>query len=75
MLKETSCLGVQDEKGKGDRGKPLYIDQTDYSTLHIIFDPLAAEEEGTVDLRDIVTGQKIHWKKALNKYIVKVEPL
>lgn len=69
MLKETSCLGVQDDIGEGDWGKPVYIDQTDYSTLHIIF--TSAEE--SVDLRDLVTGQKI--KKGLNKYLVKVEPL
>ncbi len=70
-LKETSCMAIRDEAKRH-----LFIDQADYSTLHILFDSrVGSEEESSVELRDVVTHQKIPFKKALNKYIVPVETL
>lgn len=82
MLKESSCIAIHDDydtwkasNQNSDFAKPLYIDQQDYSTLQIFFDDNIQEEENIVDIRDLVTNQKIPYKRAINKYMVKVEPL
>lgn len=56
-------------------GKPLLIDQADYLTHHIFFDDNAGAQPGScVDVRDLVTGRSLDWKKVENMYVVKVEP-
>ena len=57
------------------RGKLLMIDQSDYNTQHIFFDDSADEgDECEIDVRDIITGQKIGQRKYMDMYVVKVQP-
>lgn len=58
-----------------EAAKLLLIDQTDYGTQHIFFDDNANEDQRCiVDVRDIVTGEILPYKKMINRYIVKSEP-
>jgi hypothetical protein len=51
------------------------IDQADYKTQHIFFDDNANEEaDCIVDVRDLVTGDPIPYRKFINMYVVKVDP-
>ena len=57
------------------RGKLLFIDQADYNTQHIFFDDAADDgDECAVDVRDIITGEKISQRKYMDMYVVKVQP-
>jgi hypothetical protein len=57
-------------------GKLLMVDQADYKTQHIFFDDNANEEaKCIVDVRDLVTGDPIPYKKFINMYVMKVDPL
>jgi hypothetical protein len=51
------------------------IDQADYLTQQVFFDDHADErdEKCCIDVRDVITGSKVHPKKFMNKYVVKVE--
>lgn len=57
-------------------GKLLLIDQSDYKTQHIFFDD-NADEDGkcVVDVRDVVLDEPIAYKKFINMYVVKVDPI
>ena len=57
-------------------GKLLMMDQSDYKTQHIFFDD-NADEDGkcVVDVRDVGLGQPIAYKKFINMYVVKVDPI
>lgn len=64
------------KKGEQDTrfGKPLLLDQADYTTQHIFFDDNAEEGHAcVVDVRDVITGEKIPYSKFINKYVVQVE--
>ena len=51
------------------------IDQADYVTQHVFFDDNADDgEECIVDVRDVVTGEKIPQHKYMDMYVVKVHP-
>lgn len=55
-------------------GKLLFVDEADYQTQHIFFDDNANEEEKCiVDVRDLVSGEPLPYKKFINMYVVKVE--
>ena len=57
------------------RSKPLFVDQADYNTQHIFFDDNADEgDECIVDVRDIITGERIEQHKYMDMYVVKVHP-
>ena len=55
--------------------KLLTVDQADYNTQHIFFDDNADDgDECIVDVRDVITGEKIEQHKYMNMYVVKVHP-
>lgn len=57
------------------RGKLLLIDQADYNTQHIFFDDAADDGDAcAVDVRDIITGEKVSQRKYMDMYVVKVQP-
>lgn len=57
------------------RAKLLTVDQADYNTQHIFFDDNADEgDECIVDVRDIITGEKIDQGKYMDMYVVKAQP-
>lgn len=57
------------------RGKLLLVDQSDYNTQHIFFDDNADDgDECIVDVRDVITGEKIPQRKYMDMYVVKVHP-
>lgn len=57
------------------RSKLLLIDQADYNTQHIFFDDNADDgDECIVDVRDIITGEKLSQRKFMNMYVIKVHP-
>lgn len=60
---------------KRDFAKLLLIDQADYNTHHIFFDDNADEEDDCiVDVRDVVTQERIPYQKFIDLYVVKVHP-
>ena len=81
-LKKHNTIAIQDdfepwlESGKHrDYGKLLYVDQADYQTQHIFFDDNAWENEKcNIDVRDLITGDQIKYKKFANMYVTRVEP-
>lgn len=57
-----------------DYGKLLLIDESDFSVQHIFFDDNVQITHGKIiDVRDVVTGETIPFKKAINKYIFRVD--
>lgn len=82
VLKKYSVMGIQDDfpayKANGydnDCAKLLLIDQADYNTQHIFFDDNADSPESCiVDVRDLVTGEPLPYKKFMDMYVVKVHP-
>ena len=82
VLKKHSVMAIQDDypsyaaSGKeNDRAKLLMVDQADYNTQHIFFDDNAdSAEECIVDVRDLITGEPLPYKKFMNMYVVKVHP-
>ena len=57
------------------RAKLLLIDQSDYNTQHIFFDDNADDgDDCIVDVRDIITGEKIPQSKYMDMYVIKVHP-
>lgn len=77
LLKKHSVMAIQDDPEamiktnwqSSDVGKPLLVDQADHNTQHIFFD----DHDRFVDVRDLVTGEKIPREKALNMYLVPVQ--
>ena len=81
-LKEKAGFGIRDDyeywrkNGRNaDSGKLHLVDQAEYNVQHIFFDDLitGSEENDIVDVRDLITNEKIPFRKANNKYFVKVE--
>ena len=57
------------------RAKLLLVDQSDYNTQHIFFDDNADDgDECIVDVRDIITGEKVKQRKYMDMYVIKVHP-
>ena len=57
------------------RAKLLLVDQSDYNTQHIFFDDNADDgDDCIVDVRDVITGDKIDQRKYMDMYVVKVHP-
>ena len=57
------------------RAKLLLVDQADYNTQHIFFDDNADEgDECIVDVRDVITGEKVDQSKYMDMYVVKAQP-
>ena len=51
------------------------IDQADYNTQHIFFDDEASGcDDCVIDVRDVITGQKIPPRKYMDMYVIKVQP-
>ena len=81
-LKKDSVMAIQDdfpswkESGyENERAKLMMIDQADYNTQHIFFDDNADSPESCiVDVRDVVTGEQLPYKKFMDMYVVKVHP-
>ena len=81
-LKKHGSMAVSDDGPSymaancvNSRGKLLFIDQADYNTQHIFFDDAADDgDECAVDVRDIITGEKISQRKYMDMYVVKVQP-
>jgi hypothetical protein len=81
-LKKHSVMAIQEDyvawnsNGRENNcGKLLLVDQADYNTQHIFFDDNA--DYGTdciVDVRDLLTGEEIPYKKFMDMYVVKVHP-
>lgn len=60
---------------KADFGKLLLIDENDYTVQHIFFDDNVGKETAKiVDVRDVVTGETLSYKKCINKYLFRVDP-
>lgn len=82
VLKKHSVMGIQDDfpsynaNGReNDQAKLMLIDQADYNTQHIFFDDNADSAESCiVDVRDLVTGEALPYKKYMDMYVVKVHP-
>ena len=65
----------KDSGFSNSRGKLLLIDQSDYNTQHIFFDDNADDgDECIVDVRDVITGEKIPQRKYMDMYVIKVAP-
>ena len=82
VLKKRSTMAIQDdyETWKANNcskqfSKLLLIDQADYGTQQIFFDDNAEEGDScVVDVRDVISGEEIPYKKYINKYVMRVEP-
>ena len=60
---------------QNSRAKLLLIDQADYNTQHIFFDDNADDgEDCIIDVRDVITGEKVPQSKYMDMYVVKVHP-
>ena len=81
-LKKYGTMAVSEDypswKASGfsnSRAKLLLVDQADYNTQHIFFDDNADDgDECIVDVRDIITGEKIPQRKYMDMYVIKVHP-
>lgn len=81
-LKKHSVMAIQDDfkaydaaSRENDRAKLLLVDQSDYSTQHIFFDDNAdSADQCIVDVRDLVSGEVLPYKKFMDMYVVKVHP-
>eukprot|EP00347_Sterkiella_histriomuscorum_P008273 403345711 len=81
-LKKRSTMAIQDDFEQWQKtsfgntgGKLLLIDQADYGTQHIFFDDNAGEDiDCCIDVRDVINGEFIPYRKFINKYVMKVEP-
>jgi hypothetical protein len=82
-LRGVCSYAIQDDysywaskKEASEGGKLLLIDDADYDTHHIFFDDNISSDpsHSIVDVRDLITGEQIPFKRAINKYIVIVDP-
>lgn len=81
-LKKHGSMAISEDypswKASGfsnSRAKLLTIDQSDYNTQHIFFDDNADDgDDCIVDVRDIITGEKISQRKYMDMYVIKVHP-
>ena len=69
--------------GSENRAKLLLKDQADYNTQHIFFDDMyhrnsddhhSESEQNIVDVRDVITGEKIPKRKSQDMYVIHVHP-
>lgn len=82
VLKKYAVLGIQEDfpayrasNWSSRMGKLLTVDQSDYLTQHIFFDDNADDEDSCiVDVRDVITGEKLPYSKFIDMYVVKVHP-
>lgn len=82
ILQHTASIAVSDDwklwsdnDFSDDSGKLLLVDQSDYTTQHIFFDDNVGEDSSRiVDVRDVVTGEVLPFKRTANKYIFRVDP-
>jgi hypothetical protein len=82
VLKKYAVMGIQEDfpayraSGWSSRmGKLLTVDQADYQTQHIFFDDNADDgADCIVDVRDVVTGEKLPFEQVIDMYVVKVHP-
>jgi hypothetical protein len=59
----------------GEFGKLLLVDENDYAVQHIFFDDnVEVDETHIVDVRDVVTGEALPFRKTINKYVFRVDP-
>ena len=59
---------------QADCGKLLLLDPSDYTTQHIFFDDSIEENDAKcIDVRNLVNGEVLPYKKTVNKYIVRVD--
>lgn len=81
-VQESCSFGIVDDyehwdsHGRpADAGKLLLIDDADYETQHIFFDDHISDNplDSIVDVRDLITGETIPYKRAVNKFMVRVE--
>lgn len=70
-------VGYQEANRHGNRSKLFLVDFVDYNTLEIFFDDQIQTDDAksNVDLRDIIEGAKISCVDALDKFLVKVDPI
>mmetsp|Transcript_27129 Transcript_27129/g.48682 ORF Transcript_27129/g.48682 Transcript_27129/m.48682 type:complete len:499 (-) Transcript_27129:35-1531(-) len=82
ILQHTASIAISDDwkfwsanDFSDDSGKLLLVDQTDYGTQHIFFDDNVREDASNIiDVRDVVTGDSLPFKRIANKYIFRVDP-
>jgi len=82
-LKKRSSIAIQHDynawkNAEFDQraGKLLLVDQADYATHHIFFDDNVEDsDECIVDVRDVVTGERIPYRKFIDKYVIRVDPV
>lgn len=81
-LYKTASMAIHDDyiywhnNGEtSDYGKLLLIDENDYNVQHVFFDDnIDIDQSKIVDVRDVITGEPIPFKKSINKYIFRVDP-
>lgn len=75
LVVSEDYLGWKQGNFKQNYAKLLMIDQADYNTQHIFFDDNADDgDDCIVDVRDVITGERIPQKKFMDMYVVKVHP-
>eukprot|EP01022_Parablepharisma_sp_SALTPOND_P006343 TRINITY_DN1258_c0_g1_i1.p1 TRINITY_DN1258_c0_g1~~TRINITY_DN1258_c0_g1_i1.p1 ORF type:complete len:615 (+),score=67.56 TRINITY_DN1258_c0_g1_i1:2162-4006(+) len=81
-LQKVCSYAIQDDfsywnakKKTADSGKLLLIDDADYETQQIFFDDNIRDDpnDTILDVRDSITGEVISYKRAINKFFVRVE--
>ncbi len=78
-LQNVCSYAIQDDYAqwtakKAEGGKLLLIDEADYDTQHIFFDDgINDSPNSSVDVRDLITGESMSYKRAINKFVVRVE--
>ena len=83
ILKKRNSMYLQDDliawdahKRTRDWGKLFIFDKNETTSHHIFFDDNAKPQDPTnIDIRDVMSGETIAWKKALGRYIVRADPL
>ncbi len=81
-LQKVCGYAIQDDysywsakKESAEGGKLLLIDEADYDTHQIFFDDNISDDpaHSIVDVRDLITGETMLYKRTINKFIVRVE--
>lgn len=71
IFKKYCAAAIREDKGER---RILYVDPADYNTQHIFFDAKCGfGDDCRISVRDIITGNEIPYKDAINKYIAFVE--
>jgi len=81
-LQKVCAFAIQDDYSywaangeAAEGGKLLLIDDADYETQHIFFDDNLSDNpaHSIIDIRDLITGEPVSYKRAINKFVVRVE--